>query len=337
MLWQPNRRPTVFLHNLHRAWAIIGRMALRAFLLALALALSAATTIAPSAAPARAPRAAPALIPNPLTGTHLYVSPNSSVRRYLAQHPGDPLIARIAAQPQAVWFDAGSNSQDISSYLGAAGPQLPVLVVYNVPGRDCGNFSAGGERSPHAYRAWLRRFAHTIGSRRAVVVLEPDALPELPCLPHGSLGLLHNAVRTLSAHRNITLYVDAGNAHWVSVSAIAARLRASGAEHFALNVANFQTTATSVAYGRRIVAALGGRGSFVVDTSRNGRGPAPGDSWCNPSRRALGMNPTTATGIPGVDAFLWVKAPGESDGSCNGGPHAGTWWPEYARGLALSG
>ena len=35
-----------------------------------------------------------------------------------------------------------------------------------------------------------------------------------------------------------------------------------------------------------------------------------------------------------ADALLWVKAPGESDGSCNGGPSAGTWWTEYALGLA---
>jgi endoglucanase len=35
-----------------------------------------------------------------------------------------------------------------------------------------------------------------------------------------------------------------------------------------------------------------------------------------------------------VDGLLWIKAPGESDGSCNGGPSAGTWWPEYALGLA---
>ena len=31
-----------------------------------------------------------------------------------------------------------------------------------------------------------------------------------------------------------------------------------------------------------------------------------------------------------LDAYLWVKAPGESDGTCNGGPYAGAWWPDYA-------
>ena len=35
-----------------------------------------------------------------------------------------------------------------------------------------------------------------------------------------------------------------------------------------------------------------------------------------------------------MDAYLWVKTPGESDGTCNGGPRAGQWWPEYALGLS---
>jgi endoglucanase len=32
-----------------------------------------------------------------------------------------------------------------------------------------------------------------------------------------------------------------------------------------------------------------------------------------------------------VDAYLWVKQPGASDGTCRAGaPPAGHWWPEYA-------
>jgi hypothetical protein len=33
-------------------------------------------------------------------------------------------------------------------------------------------------------------------------------------------------------------------------------------------------------------------------------------------------------------AFLWIKTPGRSDGTCSGGPPAGTWWPSYAPALA---
>jgi len=42
------------------------------------------------------------------------------------------------------------------------------------------------------------------------------------------------------------------------------------------------------------------------------------------------------TGQALVDAYLWIKTPGESDGTCNGGPKAGQWWADYALGLARS-
>ncbi|MYR13850.1 endoglucanase, partial [Streptomyces sp. SID724] len=44
--------------------------------------------------------------------------------------------------------------------------------------------------------------------------------------------------------------------------------------------------------------------------------------------------PTTDTGDDRLDAYLWIKRPGDSDGTCRGGPPAGDWWPEYALGLA---
>jgi endoglucanase len=113
--------------------------------------------------------------------------------------------------------------------------------------------------------------------------------------------------------------------------------RANG---FALNVANFQTPRASIAYGRSISRGLGG-GHFVIDTSRNGNGPPSGsgvDRWCKSPGRALGEPPTTSTADRLVDALLWVKYPGESDGSCyRGHPPAGAWWPAYALALARAG
>ena len=32
--------------------------------------------------------------------------------------------------------------------------------------------------------------------------------------------------------------------------------------------------------------------------------------------------------------ILWVKQPGESDGTCRGGPKAGSWWTEVALELS---
>jgi endoglucanase len=96
---------------------------------------------------------------------------------------------------------------------------------------------------------------------------------------------------------------------------------------------------------------------FVVDTSRNGQGawtPAPGtytgdaQTWCNPPGRGVGTRPTAQTGVALVDAYLFVKTIGESDGQCNRGipggtvdpeygivdPAAGAWWPAQAHTLA---
>jgi HK97 family phage portal protein len=47
--------------------------------------------------------------------------------------------------------------------------------------------------------------------------------------------------------------------------------------------------------------------------------------------RAMGVAPTTATAGAHADAYLWVKRPGESDGSCEPGePPAGRFVNEYA-------
>jgi endoglucanase len=105
------------------------------------------------------------------------------------------------------------------------------------------------------------------------------------------------------------------------------------ASGFSLNVSNFFFNADNVSYGQQLSALVGGK-HFIVDSGRNGLGPTADSQWCNPAGRALGTRPTTQTGNSLVDAFLWIKTPGESDGSCNGAPSAGAWMPEYALGLA---
>ena len=131
------------------------------------------------------------------------------------------------------------------------------------------------------------------------------------------------------------MYIDAGNARWQPAPVMANRLQQAGiamADGFSLNVSNFQPTSINVAYGEQISRLTGGK-HFIIDTSRNGM-PANSTEWCNPRGRALGVTPTTNTGHPLIDAFLWVKQPGESDGTCNGGPRAGSWWSDYALELS---
>ncbi len=286
--------------------------------------------------------------PSPFLGARLYVDPDSNAR-HQADHwrrsrPGDAAaMDKIAVQPQAVWFGDWSGNiriavaDTIRAARGAGA--LPVLVAYDIPKRDCGGFSAGGARSATVYRRWIRGFAAGLGQSRAAVVLEPDAVPDLECLSPAErkqrLRLISKAIATLVSDRNASVYVDAGNQSWHSPRVMASRLKAAGirrARGFSLNVSNFFTTADEVSYGQAISARIGK--PFVVDTSRNGAGPTRDHQWCNPPGRALGQTPTGHTGQPLVDAFLWIKAPGESDGQCHGGPAAGDWWPQYALGLA---
>jgi endoglucanase len=97
---------------------------------------------------------------------------------------------------------------------------------------------------------------------------------------------------------------------------------------------------------------------FIVDTSRNGLGPnsmqtyatAPYDQpgsvistlvaggWCNPTDEGLGLTSTAATGValstldtylpgnpPLLDAYLWIKTPGQSDGQCDPAGGVRSW------------
>ncbi|MEU9924486.1 glycoside hydrolase family 6 protein [Streptomyces griseoluteus] len=253
-------------------------------------------------------------------------------------------IRRIAEQPVGEWLGPEDPEGEARGYTEAAAKsgRTALLVLYNIPHRDCGQYSQGGAADGAAYRAWVDGVARGIGDRAATVVLEPDALLHLVdgCTPkefhEERYDLLRGAVTRLAALKNTRVYLDAGNAGWGHPDQIHAPLKRAGVEDadgFAVNVSNFYSTADSVTYGKRLSAKVGGK-HFVIDTSRNGNGPytggAPGERWCNPPGRALGAPPTTRTADPLVDAYLWVKRPGESDGECRGGPKAGAWWPEYA-------
>jgi endoglucanase len=293
---------------------------------------------------------------DPFAGQSFYVEPGSAAahteQEWVSQgRSADATqMAKIASQPVAQWFGDwsyghGGTQGDVSWWVGqaTAASDLPVLVAYDLPWRDCSQYSSGGASSPAAYREFIAAMAAGIGSRRAVVILEPDALAELSCLSGEQqsdyYNLLSSAVATLGAHPGVAVYLDAGNAHWQSAATMASRLQqagVAGARGFSLNVSNFDSTASETAYGEAIVHASGAGASphFIVDTSRNGRGSASGGEWCNPPGRGLGADPTAATGNPLVDAFFWVKSPGDSDGNCNGGPGAGEFWASYALELA---
>ena len=280
---------------------------------------------------------------NPLAGMPFYVNPQSKGMRAAQGNP-DPLLAAVVNTPTAYWMDHISTPAVDAKYIATAqaAGTMPILALYGIPNRDCGSYAAGGFGSAGSYRAWIDGVAAAIGTGPAAVILEPDALAMIDCLSPGQqqerLELIGYAVDTLTRNPATAVYVDAGHSRWVAADVMAGRLNQVGvqkARGFSLNTANFFTTEESMGYGQAISGMTNGA-HYVIDTSRNGAGPVEGDDlyWCNPSGRALGVAPTTATGNPTVDAFLWVKRPGESDGSCRGAPSAGTFVSQYAIDLA---
>ncbi len=336
------------------------------------------------------------------------------------------LLLRLESMPQAVWLSGGTPkdvAKSVEKTLLEAEFQraIPVFVPYNIPGRDCGGYSAGGAQTTPDYEAWINAIAGAIRHRDAIVILEPDAVANLPSDcgydPTGQLTAdrytqLGYAIGALEALPKTRVYIDAGHSHWQSVGTIASRLVQAGVSRtqgFFLNVSNYQPTAALTQYGTWVGECIsfasdssegGWRlghydycGSqyypanaddystwsltddwyasnlsapptnpthFVIDTSRNGRVHAtnsttdatyanepPGHmtlyaqppykqaastvstlaagSWCNPPASGVGARPTAATGNAVVDAFLWVKTVGESDGPCDSAGGVRAW------------
>jgi endoglucanase len=283
---------------------------------------------------------------NPLAGQNFYVNPASAAMRAAqSANPPNPELNAIANTPQAYWMDQLSTPAVDAKYISAAqaAGTMPILALYGIPHRDCGSFSAGGFGSGAAYESWIDSVAADVGAGPATVILEPDALAMAGCLSGDQrqerYDLIRYAVDTLTANPATAVYVDAGHSRWTSVDEMANRLNqvdVGKARGFSLNTANFYTTDEETGYGEAISGLTNGA-HYVVDTSRNGAGPAPDSplNWCNPSGRALGVPPTTATSGPHADAYLWVKRPGESDGSCGqGAPGAGRFSSQFAVDLA---
>jgi endoglucanase len=346
-------------------------------------------------------------------------------------------LLALVSTPHAAWFAGGSPEevrQAVHQTTSKAEKQhrLPVLVAYNLPYRDCAQYSSGGAVDSAAYRAWIDGFARGIGHGQAIVILEPDGLgiipynqridgPEEWCQPTvtdaaGNVvpapgaspaeryAQINYAVDSLADHApHAAVYLDASNSGWLGVGEAAYRLTRAGvlrARGFFLNVSNYQRSSENVQYGSWVSMALAAPSGapawafddsghfhfdwlpsqydpaqgyainydpayaatvtaglqafmgdavatipFIIDTGRNGQGPfqaaayalAPYNQpasvvsglatgyWCNGFGAGAGLRPTTRTGVALLDAYLWIKVPGESDGSCDIAGGARAW------------
>jgi endoglucanase len=306
------------------------------------------------------------LTPSPLDlTTGFYVDPGSNSKVWLGNNPTDSravaIEANIASKAGAKWFgnwndDVNNNGTtgdtsddylaDVRTYVSAADTagKLPILAAYNITDRDCGGESTGGAGGVTEYQLWAEQFARAIDNRPAVVIIEPDAVAQSTldeCMTgterQTRLDLLRYATEKFrDLAPNTWAYLDAGNSGWRPASVVAPALELAGLRNvrgFAVNVSNFYTTAESTTYASAVQTLLTFASRYMVDTSRNGNGAPPADvenRWCNPAGRKLGV--TSQVGTGGPELLLWVKVPGDSDGSCGigAGIPAGTFGPDLA-------
>jgi len=256
----------------------LGRAALLSTTAALALgqlALAAPATAAP-----------PTTTPTLSAGTAFFTpSPDPGAVQQVVdlgrQHRDDDaaLITREVATPQAVWFTDGTP-QEVQREVrrtvleAKASSTVPTLVVYNAPGRDCAQYSAGGAASQADYQAWADGFARgLVGNQQVVVIVEPDGLANLPSdcgaaytsdpqnpTDAQRIAEITYAGRAIEkAAPNALVYLDAGHSGWHSVADSTARLDAAGVAEFAgfsLNVSNYQWTENLSQYGTWVSECL---------------------------------------------------------------------------------
>lgn len=277
----------------------------------------------------------------------LYTDPTNTAAEYAANNPsadGVAYIKRMSQVPVAQWFGDWNTSvaNDVNNYISAANNagKVPVVVAYNIPNRDCGGYSVGGSGDLANYLSWFQQLANGIGSRTAVVVLEPDALGALDCLPANKqperTKSIAQAVSILKSHSKTYVYIDAGTPVWQPANVMSSRLKAANiaaADGFSINVSYFAPTWQNQSYGDQLSSLVGYK-HYVIDTSRNGGNHSLSGMQCNPSFASLGQEPTTDTGKALNDALLWIKIPWESDGQCNGSPGPGQPFWSYAVQLA---
>ena len=255
-----------------------------------------------------------------------------------------PLSKEIFKHPLSLWYGNLSAKpikgldKSLHRLFKRSGDKMPVLVVYNMPNRDIGQYSKGGAKTHNEYLEFIQDFTNGIGNNSPIVIFEPDAIPHLTHLSkkeaNNRIELIKKALEILTTS-NAIVYIDVGHSNWLSspeeVNHYLEKVTNTKVRGFSVNVSNYRTTQESIKWANKI-CELREEDFYVIDTSRNGNGPH-GNEWCNPPGRALGEPPTCKTGEDKCDAFLWIKIPGESDGKGNGGPRAGRMWGEMAEEL----
>ena len=270
-------------------------------------------------------------------------------------------LEKIASEPEAQRISAfsqggspaGVHNQTVKLFCHnfTADPgAIPIINTYFLHGtlHSCATTGQINAYRPK-FEAQMRAIASAVGRRPVVWLLELDYLGSSGCIRQGGAlpgweSLMRYEVRTLGSLPHAVTYIEAGYSDSNPPGYTARALNNSDisrTQGFYTNDTHLQWTIKEVHWGERISQLTHGA-HFIVSTAQNGRGPKLNphpvtqgiEALCNPPGRGLGPRPTTDPGFWHVDAFLWAIGPGNSSGSCHGGPPANVFWPARAIGLA---
>ncbi len=218
-----------------------------------------------------------------------------------------------------------------------------------------------------------------------VLVVEPDSLGNmatnmgLPKCSNAKKVYEESVIYAIKKFQmpNVSLYLDAAHSGWLGWDGNRQKvirifrsvvMRAGGPQTirgFATNVSNYTPLNNNdgkrleptnpcyneMIYVKKMAVEMANNGlknmGFIIDTARNGAGGIrrKWGYWCNLKGAGLGERPR-ADPAPHVDAYFWVKPPGESDGvsdpsqprfdpfckspdSTPNAPQAGQWFESY--------
>jgi cellulose 1,4-beta-cellobiosidase len=342
---------------------------------------------------------------NPFKGVRFFLNPEytASVEATAKKHPDEAeTIRKAATYPTGVWLSDIKAVENLKGWLDQAKQQqdasgektMSVIVVYNLPNRDCSAESSAGELKveENGEARYRTEFIDPIAAQfkahadqPIAVILEPDSLGNMatnmaiPKCQEAKSVYRNGIVYAIKSFHlpNVSVYLDAAHAGWLGWDDNRAKIAkvfktvlndAGGPEMirgFALNTSNYTHLSNrdgavleptnpcpnEMTYAQLLRQTLAMYGfkdhGFIIDTSRNGKGGIRKQwgNWCNIHGAGLGERPR-AEPAPGIDAYWWVKPPGESDGSSdpNGprfdpmcgsadaaknAPQAGKWFESY--------
>jgi cellulose 1,4-beta-cellobiosidase len=342
---------------------------------------------------------------NPFKGVRFFLNPEfkSLVDATAAKHPDEAAtIRKVANYPVGTWLSDLKAVGNLKGWLDEAKkqqdssgvPTMSVIVVYNLPNRDCSAESSAGELKveENGEARYRTEFIDPITAQfkahpdqPIAVILEPDSLGNmatnmaLPKCQQAKSVYKNGIVYAIKSFHlpNVSVYLDAAHAGWLGWDDNRAKIakifktvlsEAGGPNMirgFATNTSNYTHLSNrdgaaleptnpcpnELAYVKTLAQTLAMYGfknhGFIIDTGRNGKGGirSKWGNWCNIRGAGLGERPR-AEPSPGIDAYYWVKTPGESDGSSDpngprfdpmcggpdavkGAPQAGQWFEDY--------